>query len=125
MVRRRKASAVATGDTYMAALREEDLRKILGDNYLELQLQAQRESGLGEEQLEAKSRIETLENSRFSGFALALMGVALIVTGYFGAKGQELMIEDLVAGAMLVGGLGLMAYAVSRLKPLRAVLAEA
>lgn len=109
----------------MAALREEDLRKILGDDYRELQIEARRQSGLRDEQLQAKSRIETLENSRFSGFALTLMGLALLVTGYFGAKGQELMIEDIVAGALMVLGLGLMAFAVSRIKPLRAILAEA
>jgi peptidoglycan/LPS O-acetylase OafA/YrhL len=109
----------------MAVLREDDLRKILGDDYLELQAQARRDSGLRDEQLLAKSRIENLENSRFSGFALALIGVALFITGYFGAKGQELMIEDIVAGVLLLAGVGLMAYAVSRIKPLRAVLAQA
>jgi hypothetical protein len=109
----------------MAALREEDLRKILGDDYRELQLAAQRSSGLRDEQLAAKARIESLEGRRFSGFAMALIGAALFVTAYFGAKGTELMVEDIFAGLFLVGGIGLMAYAMSQIKPLRRVASAA
>ena len=105
----------------MAALRESDLRKILGDDYRELQLAAQRVSGLRDEQVAAKARIEALESRRFSGFAMALIGVALFVTGYFGAKGTELVIEDVFAGLLLIAGVGLMAFAVSRMKPLRKI----
>lgn len=108
----------------MAALREEDLRKILGDDYRELQLAAQRQSGLRDDQVAARAKIESLESSRFSGFAMALIGAALFVSAYFGAKGTELLVEDVFAGLFLIAGVGLMAYAMSRLKPLRELAAN-
>ena len=106
----------------MAALPEDDLRKILGEDYRAQQLAVQRTSGLGDAQMAAKSSIEGLEGKRFSGLAMLIMGSALIITGYFYTSGTPLMIQDAAAGVLVLAGGGLMAVTMKKIAALQKVV---
>lgn|GEM_PF-4907992 len=106
----------------MAALPEEDLRKILGNDYRAQQLAVQRTAGLGDEQMTAKRSIEGLEGKRFSGLAMLIMGTALIVTGYFYTKGTPLLIQDALAAVLVVAGASLMAFAMKKIALLQKIV---
>jgi len=109
----------------MAALSETDRRKILGDDYLEMEKQAQRRSGMGDAQISAKMRIDRLEAQKFTAFAMVLIGLALLGTAYFSMTGKALVIEDSIAGGMTVLGIAWMIFAASRIGQLRRVMTSA
>jgi Flp pilus assembly protein TadB len=91
----------------MAALSEDEIRKILGANY-----QAER-AGVGQTSLtnaeQSKRRqIEAADDNRTFSFCVILIGVALIIASLLSVSGLTLLIQ--VAVGLAISALGALGY---------------
>jgi hypothetical protein len=96
----------------MAALSESDLRAILGENFREVEREAQKAAGVEDEARSAYQELNTIGDKNFSCFASVIVGIALIVSAYKTVTNQTgFWIQIAVAvGFIAVGAYGYFHY---------------
>ena len=109
----------------MAALSEADLRAILGENFREVEREAQKAAGDEDEAREAYQELNNISDKNFSCFASVIVGIALIFSAYKTVTNQTgFMIQMVIAiGFVLLGLYGWYHYR-NKANGLRARLAE-
>ena len=66
----------------MAALTEPDLQAILGENFREIEREAQKAAGVQDEAHEAYQQLNNISDKNFSCFASMIVGIALVFSAY-------------------------------------------
>ena len=106
----------------MAELSEHDKRAILGDDYKAILSS----SDAGERERDprkwARERTVAVEGQRMTAVAGIIVGLVLIASAYVTAKGDAFWIQNSVAGAFLILGLGGVAFCQIQLGKLRQLL---
>ena len=104
----------------MAALSEADMVKILGPDYRAIEEAAQKSRGVFEEERALRLLIDTQDGRLFSAYVLMIVGVALLVSTYYTALGNQYWIQGAFGVAALVCGAALLIYLRKSLVVLRA-----
>jgi hypothetical protein len=84
----------------MAALSERDMRRILGDQYDS----ATGAGPVAEMAEKRKQRKDAAMDRQFTASAAMLMGVGLVVSAFYTAKGNAFYIQMAVAAVLIVAG---------------------
>ena len=106
----------------MAALSEKDKQAILGDNYKAILASSAADRRETEPKKWAAERIVALEGQRMSAIASVVVGVALVGSTYFTAKGDTIWIQGSVAAAFILVGIAGIAYFQSKIGQMEKML---
>jgi hypothetical protein len=109
----------------MAELPEKDKRILLGENYREVEAQALLEAGVSDVQHAREKQINSAENAKLSSYALIVVGIALLISGYFRPRDSDHLITGIIGGIFFVLGIVWRVYLSRRIASLTAANKEA
>ena len=96
---------MAAGEIKMVALKESDLRAILGEDYRAKQDEFDKASGLDANERAALARIASLDSRKGPVLCSAFLGLLLLVATKYSATPTAAEIQTYIASGLIIGGL--------------------
>lgn len=105
----------------MAELSEADRRILLGENYKELEAQAEAEGrARGAPEKLWTAQVDKCGNNQFSAFAITVVGLVLFVTNFYAVSGPSLLLVTIFSVVTIIVGVGWYGYLWKTLRQLYA-----
>lgn len=105
----------------MAALSEDDRRKILGDRFLEIEAAANARSGETDQQRTDAVRKDKAESNKINAAMVLIVGLILLISNYLAISGPTLLLVTIIAWALCALGV---AWYVMQVRTLREIAAR-